>query len=696
MPLSKSYALMTGWKSVSRHFPQSRRVWAAWAIFTALAALLSMISGERTRSAVFDAWQKSAPRDLSASDVRFVMIDGESLKTVGPWPWPRYHLARLTEVIVQQDPSVVGFDMLFPEPDRFTPDQFAQFYPELSEQAAREVSALEPMDQLFSRVIGQSPVVLARAGSGPDAATARTAAVDATVQGTLPPAVDHWPAIITSIPILDEVALGHGLINGQPDSDGVMRSVPLVGMVAGQPMPGLALEMARIRLQADTVGVTPATVSIADRSMTVDRRGHMQLRYGRFPPTAIMSAERVIARKVPDGFFRNKIVLIGVGAEGTADIVATPLAAEEFGLLVQGLAVDAILRGGWVERPGWVRPAEWIGGMVLAILGLVFAARSRPARLALLVAFVALPVLSWLLFIREGILLDPVRPGLVGGSALAGVMIGLFGEARRDRERLREALVQERIDAAAAEGELQAARAIQLGMVPPRPQLAKIDSRLEVDALLEPARSVGGDLYDCLRTGPDTIGFAIGDVTGKGVPAALFMAMSKALLSSALLREQGALARAADAINRDLLRGNEEVMSVTMIVGQIDLSSGRVDLVCAGHEDPYIVRANRTVERGTLAGGPPLAAVEYDYPVERLTLTAGDTLVLVTDGITEAQDNANALYGRDRIVQVLTEAECSATAMCEAIRDDVRRFEGHADPTDDLTVMAIRYIGAND
>src|SRR5687768_10959629 len=162
---------MTGWKSVFSARPRGRRVWAAWALLTLIAILVSIATGERLREAVFDSWQRISPRDLSGSDVRIVMIDGESLKTVGPWPWPRYYLARLTEEVAAGGASVIGFDMLFPEPDRLRPDLFAQFYPELGPQAAGEIAALEPMDQLFGRVIGRSPVVLARAGSAPDSAT---------------------------------------------------------------------------------------------------------------------------------------------------------------------------------------------------------------------------------------------------------------------------------------------------------------------------------------------------------------------------------------------------------------------------------------------------------------------------------------------------------------------------------------------
>jgi len=178
------------------------------------------------------------------------------------------------------------------------------------------------------------------------------------------------------------------------------------------------------------------------------------------------------------------------------------------------------------------------------------------------------------------------------------------------------------------------------------------------------------------------------------VPAALFMAMSKALLSSALCREQGDLGRAANDINRDLMRNNEEVMSVTMIVGQIDLATGAVSLVCAGHEDPYVLGADRAARRVTLEGGPPFSTVEYDYPVEQLMLARGETLVLVTDGITEAQDAAGELYGRVQILQQLVAEDAASGPICQAIRDDVRRFEGHSDPTDDLTIMTIRYLGA--
>jgi serine phosphatase RsbU (regulator of sigma subunit) len=291
-------------------------------------------------------------------------------------------------------------------------------------------------------------------------------------------------------------------------------------------------------------------------------------------------------------------------------------------------------------------------------------------------------------------LLDPARPLLVGGGAVAGVAMGLFALARRERERLRDELVQERISTAETEGELQAARSIQLGMVPPRARLQGLDPRVDLDALLEPAKSVGGDYYDAMKIGDDQIGFAIADVTGKGVPAALFMAMSKALTSAALSRMQADPATMANAINKELLKDNTEAMGVTLLLGLLDLRTGEVRMACAGHEDPILLAGNKAT-RVRLEGGPPLCAADLVYPLESLTLKPGEILVLVTDGVTEAQNDRQQLFGSKRLLADGALKTGTATEIVDGIRDYVRSFEGGLEATDDLTVMAVRYLGAN-
>jgi serine phosphatase RsbU (regulator of sigma subunit)/CHASE2 domain-containing sensor protein len=684
---------MTGSKSRFSPNPRRSTVWPLWALLVALAVLLSLATGERTRQMLFDGWQRLSPKTVAAPQVRVVLIDGKSLDMVGPWPWSRYYLARLTEDIARDGAKVIGYDVLFPEPDRATPALFAKLYPELGPTVASQVSALPSMDQVFGQVVGQSPVVIARAGASDGTRDGNSLTVDADIKGALPKHVIEWPAAIVAIPELEDVALGHGLINGQPDSDGTVRAVPMVMKVAGRPMPGFALELARLKLDTPGVRVSPYQVELSGHRIPIDEEGRMRFRFGEFPSGNIVSAATVLGGAAPKGYFDGKIVLVGLAAEGTSDIVSTPLAAENFGVIVQAEAVDTMLGGGWLARPPSAGVVEWVLGGLLALLALVAGWRGRAPRIAFALAFVAVPIVSWLAFGRWSLLIDAVRPLEVGTGALAGVVVGLFADSRRERERLRQALVDEQMAAARTEGELQAAREIQMSMVPPRAKLGKVDPRLDADALLEPARSVGGDLYDLARLDEDRVGFLIGDVTGKGVPAALFMAMSKALTSFVLNHDNIDLGRAAASVNQELLRGGADTLSVTMIIGIIDLRSGAVSLVCAGHEDPITLSADRKVQSHRLEGGPPLGLVDYSYPVESLALGAGDTLLLVTDGITEAQDRAGKLYGRHELLGEVARGGDGATRLCEGLRDSVRGFEGGIEPTDDLTVMALRYLG---
>jgi adenylate cyclase len=684
---------MTGSKSNSERKWPGRRVVMTWLVMTLITVLLTLGLGERMRRGVFDSWQALNPRDLSASDVRVVMIDDESVELVGSWPWTRYYLARLTEELAARGAKVIAFDIMFPEHDRVRPDTFVSLYPELSPAAAAEVKALQPMDQLFGKVAGMAPVVFGHAGV--DKAPADQPPIaDAPIKGRLPPAVDNWPAELAAIPELDDVALATGLINGRPDSDGVVRAVPLVMRAGGKPRPGFALEIARAALGAENIVVDRSQVRLDGRAIPIDPRGRMRLHFGHFPSSKIVSAAYVLgdAKRLKPDAFAGKSVIVGLMAEGSSDIAATPLAAEEFGPLIQAQAVDAILRGGWLQRPTWVTPAEWAAAALLALLALGNALYGRRYRIFLTLVFLAVPLASWLAFKNAALLLDPARPLLVGGGGVAGVAMGLFALARLERERLRETLVQERILTAEAEGELEAARAIQMGMVPPRARLRNFDPRVDLDALLEPAKSVGGDFYDAMKIGEDQLGFAIGDVTGKGVPAALFMAMSKALTSAALARMDADPDTMASAINAELLKDNSEAMSLTMLFGILDLNTGTVRMVCAGHEDPLLLSADGKVTRVRLEGGLPFCVADLPYPLETLTLKAGETLVLITDGVTEAQNAQGALFGSGRILADRDVEAGSATTICEKIRDQVRVFEEGTEATDDLTVMAVRYL----
>ena len=252
-----------------------RRLVFNWLIATIVAVGMTLIAGDRMRRGLFDSWQGAKPRSLAATDVRVVLIDDRSVETVGPWQWPRYYLARLTEELAERQAKVIAFDILFPEHDRVRPETFVGLYPELSPGASAEVKALKPMDELFGQVIGSAPVVLAHAGVAA-APVEQAPLADAPVTGPLPADVDSWPAELAAIPELDGVALGTGVVNARPDIDGVIRAMPLVVRAGGKPRLGFATEIARNMLGAEAVEASPSSLRIGDRRIPVDRHGRQE------------------------------------------------------------------------------------------------------------------------------------------------------------------------------------------------------------------------------------------------------------------------------------------------------------------------------------------------------------------------------------------------------------------------------------
>src|SRR4029453_2290686 len=233
----------------------------------------------------------------------------------------------------------------------------------------------------------------------------------------------------------------------------------------------------------------------------------------------------------------------------------------------------------------------------------------------------------------------------------AATVAALFVEGRRVQTRLRAALEDERLSAARVAGELAAAGDIQSGMLLPRAAMARICPAVEVGAVLQPARDIGGELYDAFMLNEARLCFLVGDVTGKGVPAALFMALSKALAHSLLTRPEPSLAAAVGRINAELARDNREAMALSLLVGILRVADGRMELCCAGHENPLLASADGQVRELALIGGPPLCVdPTFPYPTETDRLRPGETLVVFSDGLTEACAVDARLITRDQVL----------------------------------------------
>lgn len=666
------------------------------------AAALWAVGSETVSRPLFDLWQRLSPRPATPSQVEIVWIDEPSVRTMGPWPWPRYLMARLVEKLAAQKPRAIGLDMMFSEPDRYNPEDFANLYPELPAPVAAQVRALPKMDDVFGQVIGRSPVVLGIAGKNaepmPDPPPL---VVEAHFSQPLPQGVQDWGQALVNMPAIDAVALGHGLLNGERDPDGKVRYVPLLGRVAGLSAPGFALELARVALDVETIdplikGNGLRGVRLESLELPTLPDGRMLVPFRAHDTRKEISALDILYDLPPAARVKDKVVIVGLSGAGTADVIATPLDKQTYGAVVHADAVEAMLEGRPLYRPGWAALVEGLLAVLLVGIAIRLLPRLRGIRPALAAGGLVALVFAgtWIAFTFR-LLLDPVSPVLTAAAAGVAMILLLFDKARRERRALAASLEEERLAAARSAGELSAARGIQLGMLLSREALAGFDTRVELDALIEPARSIGGDFYDVIRIDENKVCFLVGDVTGKGVAAALFMALSKALAKSVLLREGSDLGAAVTRLNEEIARDNREDMSVTMLFGLLDLETGSLELCNAGHENPWFVAANGKVRHLEPEGGPPLSVLPgFAYGSEHLTMAKGDALVIVSDGITEAQSPGGEFFGSARIARILDglKADMPVSGASDALLREVRLYEDGADPTDDLTVLVFRYL----
>ena len=278
------------------------------------------------------------------------------------------------------------------------------------------------------------------------------------------------------------------------------------------------------------------------------------------------------------------------------------------------------------------------------------------------------------------------------------LLVLTLGDATRRRKALEHVVQAQRVEAAYISGELQAAQRIQTGILP-RAESLRDETRIDLVASMTPAREVGGDLYDFFRLDTDRLFFMVGDVAGKGLSASIFMVISKALYKSATLRRPdatiGELMRAA---NEEVSRDNPEMFFVTAFAGILDLRSGELAYCNAGHDNPYVLDPKRsTLTRLSDGAGPPLCTVEnFDYGAGKRLLSPGELLCIVTDGVVDAQNPAGQRYGSDRLRAVLLRLrgdQATAGAAVDAVRADLRSFVDTAEPADDVTVLALRWLG---
>ena len=261
------------------------------------------------------------------------------------------------------------------------------------------------------------------------------------------------------------------------------------------------------------------------------------------------------------------------------------------------------------------------------------------------------------------------------------------------RARLTEAFLEKQ----RIEESLKLAADIQMGMLPSTFPAFPERNDFDLFAGIVPAKEVGGDFYDFFLIDKKHLCFVIGDVSGKGIPAALFMALTKTQIkaSSSRRRTPGDVLYRA---NNDLCHENESGMFCTLFYGIMNMETGEVTYANAGHNPPYIINKNSEPVQIESTGGIALGVMEeMEFESATFTASKGDSIFLYTDGVNEAMNEADEEYSYEKLEDYLKEnSNGSITDMVNGNLDSVKEFAGSAPQSDDITVLAIRYFGKSD
>lgn len=276
---------------------------------------------------------------------------------------------------------------------------------------------------------------------------------------------------------------------------------------------------------------------------------------------------------------------------------------------------------------------------------------------------------------------------------LCGVTIICSTLADRTRKLL-ERQIKDSADKQQIASELSVATHIQTSMLPRIFPAFPAQKEFDIYAMTNPAKEVGGDFYDFFLVDDDHLAVVVADVSGKGIPAALFMVIAKTLIKDHAQRGTSPDVVFTE-VNRLLCEANDEGMFVTAWLGVLELSTGHLSYVNAGHNPPLLRRAGGGYDYLRTRSGFVLAGVEETrYRSCSLELAPGDALFLYTDGVTEATDAEKQLYGEERLAAALnSHKDYAPKELLSAVRDDVEAFVGQAPQFDDITVLSLCYYG---
>jgi serine phosphatase RsbU (regulator of sigma subunit)/CHASE2 domain-containing sensor protein len=684
----------------------------AGAVTTAAVILLHAFSPLMITRVEFYLYDMALPlraaKNPSAVPI-IIDIDERSLEMFRQWPWPRYLVADLVTGLLDGGVAAVGFDVLFTERDNTSPKEITEYlrlHKNLDVKFDGLPGEMRDYDALLADAIRGKPVVLA-AYADPGAELPEEGIPDTvnlitrTPRGMGAYAEKIQDARGALLPLEELRPAPVGLVNIMPDPDGVIRKIPMAMSVNGHFYPTLSLRTLMAALGTENLiagygsggleylRASPYTIPVApDGTMRIPFIGP-QWTY------EYVSAGDVLNGLVPLGKLEGRVAFVGSSARGLADLYPTPHDQIYPGVEVHAAVLDAILTGNQISVPARASMIQVIailaaGAASLLLFGFAPPVVYIPAGAGIAAAITAASMAAF----AGGLFVPPVYPVITVAANAAALIQHRFRQGEMQKLKIAADLAEERARRAGEQAELDTARRIQAGALtrsfPPFDNFREA----EAYALMRPARNVGGDFYDCFMVGENRLVMIMADVSGKGIPAALFMMSARMIIKNLAMTglSPGEILTAA---NSQLCDDNDAGMFITAFAGIYDRRRGVLEYANAGHNPPVLLRGDCAewldVEKNFVLGG--MEGIPYGE--QEVAFAGGDAIIMYTDGVTEMMDERNELFGDGRLMELAGRiSRLAPREMTAAIDAEVTAFAGSAEQSDDVTILAARVANA--
>jgi len=602
-------------------------------------------------------YQKVFPLKKKDSDVIIIDIDEKSLSKFGQFPWNRSIFAKIIENVDSTNPKAIGFDVFFSEKDKQSPEEIIKSYNILANDVINYLVNIKGHDERFRQQLENSKSVLAVLGSNVSSHGSydRKAKARFLSKGGDPNQFTYnYPYSIGSLEKLEKSAKGLGSISFLDQTDGIIRSLPLIVRFNKKIYPTMGLEMVRVGenqknlyVELDEVGVK--RISVRPHKVLTDPNGILWIRYKESQKQQYISASSVFEGKFDKSRFENKFVLIGASAQGLFDLVKTPLGVTIPGVEVHANVIENILDQTYLLRNPNIYVFELLFSIILVCITFLLSQKIKP-KYSLSIFFISLIIIIMIgfsFFTFRSQLIDisyPIFMLLV--TFLTGLYFRFIEENKIALENLKKEakLLKER----------ELAGDVQKSLFP---DISKYENFIYARNI--PARDVSGDYFDVISVGKDEYYFTLADVSGKGVKAGMYMAKASSTFRT-LSNLSYPLEKVVYLVNNEIVEAKFKGMFVTAVFGKINVKTGDVTFINAGHESIMVVDSDKNFEfiKSEL---PPIGIIKYfaESMVKSKTMNLNDkTFVVYTDGVTEGylkNGQEMGAEGVERIVKNLND-----------------------------------------